>query len=215
MESESTDDDEEPGDPQTMSSKMKESNRVAHWLEQSLTLEDSSGEIDEDLSKSVRLVELEEKTKDDLKNDAGDDVIYGLEKVDELVGANECDVIYGTRERVKDDLKQRDSDDVICEREKLVEPEGPTANDVICGTRSDGVDAVGIPAPSTFYGGSIRSEATIAPEVIRSKVRREAAKRNKEQNKLKKVKGEANAARRSRNENKNVIKEHEGWEDFE
>jgi hypothetical protein len=53
--------------------------------------------------------------------------------------------------------------------------------------------------------------ATIAPDVIRARVRQQCDK--KQRVKLK-VKGKANAVQRKRKDNTAIMKEYEGWDDF-
>jgi len=62
---------------------------------------------------------------------------------------------------------------------------------------------------------SMRSMAsTIPPEVIRQRVRAEMLKKQKQQKHRIKVKGDADAIRRGRKDNKGVIAEYDGWDDF-
>lgn len=94
--------------------------------------------------------------------------------------------------------------------EKATEDISETVNDSQFDRKSDGVSS------ADEDERSIQTEVTIAPEIIRARLRQEATKKNRrqQQGKLKKVKGEISAVRRARKENKNVVKDHQGWDDF-
>jgi len=72
-----------------------------------------------------------------------------------------------------------------------------------------------VAVPGSYIAGSATTQATIAPDVIRQRVKKEIAKRQRhERRKEAKPKGDAGAALRNRRENKDIVKEYAGWEEF-
>jgi len=72
-----------------------------------------------------------------------------------------------------------------------------------------------VTVPGSYIAGSTTTQATIAPDVIRQRVKKEQAKRLRhERRKEAKPKGDAGAALRHRRTNRDIVKEYAGWDEF-
>lgn len=78
-----------------------------------------------------------------------------------------------------------------------------------------GADSESVAFAASYIGGSTTTQATIAPEVIRERVKKEHAKRQRhDKRKEAKPKGDAGAALRQRRTNRDIVKEYAGWDEF-
>jgi len=76
-------------------------------------------------------------------------------------------------------------------------------------------DKGSISTARSYIAGSTTTQATIAPEVVRERVKKESARRlQHERRKNAKPKGDAGAALRERRTNRDIVKEYAGWEEF-